>query len=388
MPVNKKLVTLFIWILFAVLIGVGISYIIIKSSTRAYGAIYDKTQVNSNILIGNAVSSQEENNSEVSKEISSDTPKINDTISIGFVGDIVPGINASENILSDVTLNTEKPDIMMGNFEGVVTNNIYFKCKPDSLNCFSFNGDDVFLGLLSKSSFDVLNVANNHFNDYGEIGQEETIKEIRKAGIITSGIKNEITYITKNNFTIGIVGFSTYSWTTNMNNEETLKKIISVADQNSNIVIVVFHGGGEGIKYTHTPSETELYLGEDRGNLRAFGQSSIDAGADIVIGSGPHVLRGIEWYKGKLIAYSLGNFASVNSLLTSGLLKTTAMIEASFKKDGSFVSGAIVPFEIDTNGIPHPDLNNTSITIINDLSKNDFGKQGIELDSSGEIKMQ
>lgn len=388
MHAHKKLVIHFIWILFAVLIGVSISNILIKGVTLAYGGIYDRKQE----------MNTEETTSTIPQDvpISSDNkitndliiPKTETTVSIGFVGDIVPGTNASENIFSGVVSYTEKPDLMIGNFEGVTTDNEYFKCKTDSLNCFSFNGDDIFLKQLSLASFDVLNIANNHFNDYGQIGQEETLREIQKAGIIASGIKNQITYITKNDFKIGIIGFSSYYWTTDMNNTENLKNIIKEAKQNSDIVIIIFHGGGEGINYAHTPNETEIYLGENRGNVRDFGQKAIDAGADIVLGSGPHVLRGIENYKGKLIAYSLGNFASANTLSTYGPLKISAILEATFKKNGSFVSGKILPFEIDAKGIPHPDSGNTGISAINELSKSDFGQQGIILNSSGEIKMQ
>jgi poly-gamma-glutamate capsule biosynthesis protein CapA/YwtB (metallophosphatase superfamily) len=277
---------------------------------------------------------------------------------------------------------------MIGNFEGVATSNTYSKCKLSSINCFSFNGNTNFVNLLSDASFDDLNVANNHFNDYGKIGQEETVAEIQNAGMRASGIKDEITYLTRNDIKIGIVGFSTYSWTTDMNKKENLQKLINMAKQNADIVIVVFHGGGEGIKYAHTPTEREWYLGEDRGDVRSFAHDAIDAGADIVLGSGPHVLRGIERYNDKIIAYSMGNFASANTLATSGALKTSAMLEAVFHKDGSLVSGTIFPFEIDKDGIPHPDLNNIAISTINELSKSDFDEQGVVLSSEGEIEIK
>lgn len=170
-----------------------------------------------------------------------------------------------------------------------------------------------------------------------------------------------------------------------MNNPEALQKIIVEAKQNADIVVVIFHGGGEGIKYSHTQNNTEWYLKENRGNVRDFAHSSIDMGADIVFGSGPHVLRGIEEYKNKFIAYSLGNFSSANIFSTNSSPKTSAMIEVAFNKDGSLVSGIIYPLEIDKFGIPHLDLNNTGISIINDLSKEDFGKQGVFLNDFGSI---
>ena len=278
---------------------------------------------------------------------------------------------------------------MIGNFEGVVAKNKYTKCKAASKYCFTFNGDNKFLKLLSLASFDVLNVANNHFNDYGQKGQEETLKNIQEAGIVASGIKDKVTYLTKNNIVLGIVGFGTNPWSTNLNNIEDVKKIIKEADQNADIVVVVFHGGGEGEKYTHVPIGMEKYIGERRGDLRFFTHSAVDAGADIVFGSGPHVLRGIEKYKNKIIAYSLGNFASANKLSTAGLKKTTAMIETTLLKDGSLVSGKIIPFEINSQKkITQPDLKNTAITMMNNLSKTDFNLSATVLNSLGEIQIK
>ena len=100
------------------------------------------------------------------------------------------------------------------------------------------------------------------------------------------------------------------------------------------------------------------------------------------------MLRGIEWYNNKLIAYSLGNFASANRVSTQGDLKTSAMLDINLSKDGTLSSGAVIPFQIDTSGIPHPDVHNTAIETINDLSKSDFGGQGVILNSLGEIQIQ
>ncbi|KKR61712.1 hypothetical protein A2643_03560 [Candidatus Nomurabacteria bacterium RIFCSPHIGHO2_01_FULL_39_220] len=376
MLLNKKLISHVIWILLASILGISMSYLILLGGKYAYGAIYDTT-TSQNIIVNTPLPPPEIK--EVIKKVSQ--------ISIGFVGDIIPGISAPTNIFSDVKAHTELPDIMIGNFEGVATSNTYLKCKQSSKNCFSFNGNSNFLNLLSDASFDVLNVANNHFNDYGQIGQEETLKQIKETGIQASGIKDEIIYLKKNEIKIGIVGFSTYSYTSNMNNAEKVQELVNTADQNSDLVIVIFHGGGEGVKYGHTPDETEWYLGENRGDVRSFAHNAIDAGADLVLGSGPHVLRGIEWYNDKLIAYSLGNFASANRISTAESLKTSAMLEITLDKNGSLASGKITSFEIDGNGIPHPDLNNTAISIITDLSKSDFGEQEVILNSGGEIQI-
>lgn len=371
------------WVLFSFLIGAGVSYTAINIPKNipelAYGI---QVSIQSSTPILHAFS----NSTSSTYIIAGDDGNLVETITIGFVGDIVPGPLASPDILVGAIPYTEKPDIMIGNLEGAITQHAYSKCGTHSPNCFAFNGDDHFLKLLASASFDVLNTSNNHFNDYGKKGREETIQKIIEVGIVPIGVKDSITYIHKNNLIVGLVSFSTSWWAGNIHNEKAVEKIVGEAKQNADIIVVVFHGGGEGAKYAHTPIETEWYLGENRGNVRAFAHKAIDAGADVVFGSGPHVLRGIEKYNDTLIAYSLGNFASGDSnLLNVGSLKTSAMIEVTLDKDGSFVSGIVHPFEINGMLSPYPDPQRTAISFMNNLSRNDFGERGVTIDSTGEI---
>ncbi len=380
MDSNKKFISHFAWITIALVFGIGISHFIFLGGSKVSEIIYEKV-----LLLTTKNITRASENTEVSAQIPIPVPEKNaETLSIGFVGDIIPNIDAPLNIFNNATPYTQRPDIMIGNFEGVVSKHTYLKCKDNSKNCFAFNGDSNFLRRLADASFDVLNIANNHFNDFGEIGQDETLKEIRAAGMTPIGMKDEIIYIKSRDINVAIIGFSSSYWSSNMNNSEKVKSLISTARQQADIVVAVFHGGGEGEKYTHTPEGIEWYLGENRGDLRTFTHNAIDVGADIVLGSGPHVLRGMELYKDKLIAYSLGNFFYANAFATYGSLKTSAMIEVEFDQQSNIVSGKIIPFEIDKYGTPNPDLNLTAINMINDLSQSDFN-QGPILNSSGEI---
>jgi len=308
------------------------------------------------------------------------------TIKIGFVGDIMPGISTETDLFSLVTPYLEKPDLMIGNFEGAIASETHSKCKSGNTRCYAFGGDTKFLELLKNASFDVLSVANNHFNDYGAEGQLITAREIQNAGITLAGLQNKITYVERKNLMIGIVGFSAYKWTTDINNPKKVTELVQEAEKYSDIVIVLFHGGAEGAAYTHVPHGPEWYLGENRGDLREFSRIAIDAGADIVVGSGPHVLRGMEWYNGKLIVYSLGNFAFANGVSTAGPLKTSAILEIDLEKDGTFAAGKITPIEIHYSGNPLYDNAETAVTLMNELSESDFGEQGVVLDADGEIK--
>src|SRR2546428_6350031 len=99
------------------------------------------------------------------------------------------------------------------------------------------------------------------------------------------------------------------------------------------------HAGAEGVAYEHVRPGTETFLGENRGNPLAFSHAVIDAGADLVVGSGPHVLRGIEWYRGRLIVYSLGNFGGYGRFVLSGPLATTAIPRVERRGRGAVVAG-------------------------------------------------
>ena len=112
-------------------------------------------------------------------------------------------------------------------------------------------------------------------------------------------------------------------------------------------MVVTFHGGAEGADKQHVKPGTEMFLGENRGNLMKFSHAVVDAGADLVVGHGPHVLRGMEWRKGRLIAYSLGNFAGHGSLNWDGVLGVSALLRVTLRGDGAWVQGKIVPVRIE-----------------------------------------
>ena len=91
------------------------------------------------------------------------------------------------------------------------------------------------------------------------------------------------------------------------------------------------------------PAGAETFLGEQRGDPRAFAHAMIDAGAALVLASGPHTLRGMEWYHGHLIAYSLGNLAGNNTLSTSGTLSLSALLSVTLTSTGALTAAKVDP---------------------------------------------
>ena len=104
-----------------------------------------------------------------------------------------------------------------------------------------------------------------------------------------------------------------------MADDAAVQALVARAAAQADVVVVFFHAGAEGSDQTHVPAGPETAFGEYRGDSRHFARVAIDAGADLVLGSGPHVLRGLELYRGRLIAYSLGNLAGYRNFSTAGL---------------------------------------------------------------------
>lgn len=199
-------------------------------------------------------------------------------------------------------------DISIGNLECPVTNNGAPVLKRGNL---IFRADPNNIPYLYNTGFRIFNLANNHSMDYGPNGLMDTIDLLNKQDILTFGAGSSQVkaqsplYIQRNGITIGLLGFSAFpseGYFYFENNpdvshldEKKLGNIIRSARKHCNILIVMFHWGKE---FDFYPSEYQ----------KTIGHLAISSGADIVIGHHPHVLQGVEKYKGKFIFYSLGNF--------------------------------------------------------------------------------
>lgn len=308
--------------------------------------------------------------------------KIN-SISLSFVGDVTP-TKEFPDLFGFVKDELSKPDLMIGNLEGAITDIEKNKCGTIITGkCYAFSGNEGFVQILKNASFDMVNVANNHAYDFGEEGFFDTLKNLNNYDIDAIGSKNTIIEKKINGIRISFVGFSTGVLTNDLNKEDTVKTIIERAKINSDLVVVLFHGGAEGIGATHVLNTKEKYLGEERGNVQSFAKIAVDSGADIVVGSGPHVLRGMEWYKGKLIAYSLGNFAGYNTFSTEGILGDSGILTINIENKNQIIDANFVPISINKSGVPIIDWANTSISQVNTLSKEDFKENGVMFDEFG-----
>ena len=252
---------------------------------------------------------------------------------------------------------------------------------------YAFRTPESFAHLLTEAGFDYLNLANNHTNDFGPDGRKRTREILEQQGIAYSGLPDcESVIVEKNGIRYGICSFGQNSYTLKHTDTASVTRIVTALRPQCDILVVNFHGGAEGTKYSHLPNGPETYLGENRGNLRVFAHHCIDLGADIVFGHGPHVVRAVECYKGHLIAYSLGNFCTTYGINVAGLTGYAPVLVARIGRDGRFVEGRIHSF-IQTPGMgPLPDTENKVARHMRDLSYTDFpGGCGLTMADDGTL---
>ncbi|NIQ55694.1 MAG: CapA family protein, partial [Gammaproteobacteria bacterium] len=154
----------------------------------------------------------------------------------------------------------------------------------------------------------VANVANNHAMDAGASGFRSTVRHLEAAGILVTGADTLAAMVPQpTGDTLAFLGFATAQAGPDPRNLAAVERHVRRAAGPGRRVIVTMHMGAEGRGAQRTRDRRERFLGEDRGNAVAFARTAVDAGAEAVIGHGPHVLRAVEWIGDAFVAYSLGN---------------------------------------------------------------------------------
>ncbi|MDQ0642318.1 CapA family protein [Microbacterium murale] len=303
-------------------------------------------------------------------------------VSIGAVGDIllydvghaVPADHGASHFESVRPWFTQ--DIVTGNLEQAISPDTgYDKCGQSS-DCFAFRSDPVAAeGLVG---FDILNLANNHSRDFGQAGYEKTRAALDAVGIRTVGDRDEIEYTQVGDVTVAMIGFAPYADFNRVTDLRHVRSIVRTATEHADIVVVQAHMGAEGAAADVVTPGTEYMYGENRGDPVAFAHAAIDTGADLVIGHGPHVLRGMEWYRGRLIAYSLGNFGGGGVFGVDASTRYGAYLSVRLRADGTMIDGQLhsVRFGYD-DGVPMPDPDTRAAELMNERGRRDFAENAV-----------
>ncbi|MDR3133587.1 MAG: CapA family protein [Prevotellaceae bacterium] len=284
-------------------------------------------------------------------------------------------------------------DITFGNLEGVLTDNAATpkKCNDPSV-CYTFGMPAHFVNCLADAGFNLLSVANNHVGDFGEQGRRSTVETLKKAGIHFAGLAG---YCVTDTFTLkgvkyGFAAFAPNSGTVSLKDIPAAEKIVRELAAACRIVIVSFHGGAEGGSRQHVTRQTEYFLGEDRGNVYKFAHRMIDAGADILLGHGPHVTRAVEVYRRRFIAYSMGNFCTFDRINVSGVSGVAPVFKIRTDSDGAFLHAEIISTCQEKRQPPKVDTQQRALKIIQQLTRQDFPEMAalITIGDNGIISMK
>jgi hypothetical protein len=319
----------------------------------------------------------------------SPSPTAPTVIQIGWAGDTTPGSmygdppDDGRALFTHVRSQLKAPDLMMVNLEGTYSSGGASKCSGSGSNvCFAFQAPPSFAAALPWAGIDLVNQANNHANDYFGGGMEQTQAALKKNDVAYTGMPKQITTVDVKGVKVAVLGFSPYPWNANINDIPAAQELVKKAAAKADVVVVLMHVGAEGSDKTHTPHGTEYAFGENRGDPRAFAHAVIDSGADLVLGSGPHVIRGIERYRTRLIAYSLGNFGGWGNFGTGGTLSLSGLLTVKIDSGGHIHSGRWLSLWLNSPGVPTVDSSNASAHLVEQLSGEDFSST-FKMDSSG-----
>lgn len=324
-------------------------------------------------------------------------PSPSDEIVVTAVGDVMLGTtfpdestlppNDGADLLTEVTPFLKRGDVVYGNLEGpIVDGGDSAKCHGKKIGtCFAFRVPTRYGKYLKDAGFTAMGLANNHAMDFGLEGRASSRQVLDAIQIAHTGEIGDIARLTVKGRKIAIIAFATYPGAFNfLDLDESLQTIRAVKAE-SDLLIVGFHGGAEGATHQHVLEGDETFLGEDRGDLRRFTHAAIDAGADLVLGSGPHVVRAMEIYKGKLIAYSLGNFATYGPFNLNAENGLSLVLEAHLGPDGTFLRGQAYAVKQEKPGGPKLDPEMKILPVLRSLSNADFKETAIAVGPQGEL---
>lgn len=307
------------------------------------------------------------------------TPAItNESVRLILGGDIVLG---NSFLVNDIPKDWEQQyfagvrsilkqaDMVVGNLEGALTEHSTSTKSTGSGRQFAFRSPPHYAALLKEEGFSVLNVANNHAYDFGEIGLRDTLAALEKAEITAVGLPDEIKIINVRGLNIAVIGFSNSSRFNSVMDLTRGAQLVQQAKAREAYVIVTFHAGAEGAPAIWHADEEEMFMGENRGNTVAFSRAMITAGADLIVGHGPHVLRAAECFQGKPIIYSLGNFVGVGGLSAQKFAAVSALLDVSLGLDGTIHRLELVPLRFNEQKLPAIDPHALGTRLVNYLGK-------------------
>ena len=318
-------------------------------------------------------------------------------IRIAAVGDVMLGTDYPEDrlapddgksLLTAASPLLQQADLAFANLEGVLLDGGEPRkiCKNPK-HCYLFRSPARYAQHLKNAGIDVLSLANNHARDFGEEGRTASMQTLANAALHHTGLLGDIARLEVKGKNVALIAFAPFANANDMLDLEQAHQTISLLSEQNDIVIVSIHAGAEGDDAMRLPFADELYHGELRGDSVAFAHRVIDAGADLVIGHGPHVPRAMELYRDRLIAYSLGNFCTFYGIKITGNNGLAPLLSVRLADDGRFIDGQIDSFRQQRPEGSIPDSSNAAARLIAELTQLDFPHGQLHINDSGKIEL-
>ena len=284
-------------------------------------------------------------------------------ITISAVGDIMLGnrltgtTKVNPDALRQIMPYLKNSDINFANLEGPIGGQHPKTCATE--HCHTFSQPVGTAAYLKSIGFNLISVANNHARDMGPSGMTSTESELHNANIEYAGYLHKPHAIFKTGrHTIGMLAYTHNNQMPDYRNNDYLKDTIKKVKSEVDFLIVSMHAGCEGTAWRRQPVKNEVCYGEQRGHVKEIMQSAVDFGADLVIGHGPHVPRGVQIYKHKLILWSLGNFATARGIDISGISGYAPLVQITYDNQLEIKKFSLLSFRQTQHAVPMLDSKN------------------------------
>jgi len=299
------------------------------------------------------------------------------------LGQPVPPQPDPESLLAPLRPLLVDADIVLLNVEGAIGEGpAPPKCRTGSTNCYAFrqNVDAApALGRFADPAVVVGNVANNHAMDAGLSGFQATIRHLENVGVRATGADTLPTVVvTRQGDTVAFLGFSTAQAGPDPRDLTSVRRYVSRAAARFARLVVTAHMGAEGAAAQRTRDETEQYLGENRGNVVAFANVAVAAGASTIFIHGPHVLRAAERQGDAVVFYSLGNLLTYGPFNLSEPLNRGALACVVLDQEGRVAEASLRPTWQRPPGRVAADVSARAVVIVDSLSRLDFPATRLE----------
>ncbi|MGE0178536.1 MAG: CapA family protein [Sphingomonas sp.] len=303
---------------------------------------------------------------------------------------ITPGADPSAVLGPEISQLFRSGDVVFGNFEGTMhTSSANPKACGNPRLCFTFRSPPFHAEYLRRAGFTLVSNANNHSRDFGESGRALTYQNLTRAGLAVSGADAPQTRFgiqrMADGTTFALVAFGHNPGLMQVGDLGRLAALVREADRQADVVIVSCHIGAEGESRSAVTRQNETFVGENRGNPFAFGRAAVDAGADVVFCHGPHIPRAMEVYRGRFIAYSLGNFWTYGRFNLSNTAGLAPIADLQVGRDGALRSARIVSALQTRPGGPTYDPTGAAGRRMAELSQRDIPEAGITIDREGVV---